>query len=132
MEKVLHFQNAVKKLNDAKITCQNNPQNTIMRYGMIHRFELAFDLSWKASKEYLVEEGFLDVMHSPKQILRTAYECRMIDDEAVWLDMLDARSRTSHIYDDHLASVIAKNITDSYLPVLKKLSDYFKENQLLR
>lgn len=128
MEKVLHFQNAVKKLQDAKTICQNKPQNTIMRDGMIHRFELAFDLSWKAAKEYLVEEGFLDVMHSPKQILRTAYECRMIDDEAVWLDMLDARSKTSYINDDIIANTIAKNIISSYLTVLEKLSEYFIKN----
>lgn len=95
---------------------------------MIHRFELAFDLSWKAAKEYLVEEGFLDVMHSPKQILRTAYECRMIDDEAVWLDMLDARSKTSYINDDIIANTIAKNIISSYLTVLEKLSEYFIKN----
>lgn len=128
MKKTEHFQNAIKQLQEAKKVCLEHPKNTVMRDGLIHRFELAFDRSLTASKEYLIDEGFLCVMHSPKQILRTAYECRMIDDEAVWLDMLNARSKTSHIYDDSIADDIAAKINGPYLPVLEKLSDYFKGN----
>jgi len=51
----------------------------------------------------------------------------MIDDEAVWLKMLSSRNSTSHIYDDRVATAIAKDIATSFLPVLKKLSDYYKE-----
>lgn len=128
MEKIIHFQNAVKKLNDAKIICQHNPQNTIMRDGIIHRFELAFDLSWKASKEYLIDQGVQNDLHFPKQVLRAAYENHMIDDEEIWLDMLDSRNRTSHIYDDRIAFAIAEKIANSYLPVLEKLASYFNGN----
>ena len=127
MKKTEYFQNAIKRLQDAKKVCLEYPENTVMRDGLIHRFELAFDLSWAASKEYLIDEGFLCVMHSPKQILRTAYECRMIDDEDVWLDMLDARSRTSQVYDDHITDTITEKITGTYLPVLEKLSRHFYE-----
>ena len=129
MKKTEHFQNAIKRLQDARKACLEYPENTVMHDGLIHRFELAFDLSLAASKEYLVEEGFLCVMHSPKQILRTAYECRIIDDEAVWLDMLDARSRTSHAYDDHIADAITAKISGTYLPVLEKLFDYLEGHE---
>ena len=52
----------------------------------------------------------------------------MIDDEEVWLKMLESRNRSSHIYDDRIAASIAENITNSFLSVLKKLADYFNEN----
>ena len=61
------------------------------------------------------------------QLLRAAYENHMIDDEAVWLKMLSSRNSSSHIYDDRVAAAIAKDIATSFLPVLKKLSDYYKE-----
>ena len=58
----------------------------------------------------------------PKQVLREAYAAELIDDESVWLDMLNARNQTSHIYDDHTATVIAAKIQNAYLPELQKLA----------
>ena len=74
-----------------------------------------------------MDQGFSNDMHFPKQVLRAAYENHMIDDEAVWLKMLSSRNSSSHIYDDRVAAAIAKDIATSFLPVLKKLSDYYKE-----
>lgn len=74
-----------------------------------------------------MDQGFSNDLHFPKQVLRAAYENHMIDDEAVWLKMLSSRNSSSHIYDDRVATAIAKDIATSFLPVLKKLSDYYKE-----
>ena len=114
-------------MDEANIEYRKHPDNDVIRDGLIQRFEFTFELAWKASKEYLIDQGFSNDLHFPKQVLRTAYENHMIDDEAVWLKMLSSRNSTSHIYDDHVAAAIAKDIATSFLPVLKKLSDYYKE-----
>ena len=95
---------------------------------MIQRFEFTFELSWKAAKEYLLDQGVANELNFPKQVLKTAYGNQMINDESVWLDMLESRNRTSHIYDDWIAAKIAKDISTRFLPVLEDLAEYFREN----
>lgn len=128
MKKVENYLKAVQRLEEANTEYLKNIENDVIRDGLIQRFEFTFELAWKASKEYLIDQGFSNDLHFPKQVLRAAYENHMIDNEEAWLKMLDSRNRTSHIYDDKVAAAIAKNITGSFLPVLKKLSDYFKGN----
>lgn len=129
MKKVENYLKAVQRLDEANAEYLKNIENDVIRDGLIQRFEFTFELAWKASKEYLIDQGFSNDLHFPKQVLRAAYENHMIDDEEVWLKMLDSRNRTSHIYDDRVAAAIAENITGSFLPVLLKLSDYFRGNE---
>ena len=89
---------------------------------MLQRFEFTFELGWKALKEYMLDAGMQNTLQFPKQVLREAYAAELIDDEGVWLDMLNARNQTSHIYDDHTAAVIAAKIQNAYLPELQKLA----------
>lgn len=128
MKKVENYLKAVQRLEEGTAEYIKNPQNDMIRDGLIQRFEFTFELAWKASKEHLIAQGVSNDLHFPKQILRTAYENHMIDEEQIWLNMLHSRNSSSHIYDDRVAAAIAKDITESFLPVLKKLSVYFKEN----
>lgn len=128
MKKIENYLKAVQRLEEANTEYLKNLDNDVIRDGLIQRFEFTFELAWKASKEYLIDQGFSNDLNFPKQVLRTAYENHMIDDEEVWLKMLESRNRSSHIYDDRIAASIAENITNSFLSVLKKLADYFNEN----
>ena len=56
----------------------------------------------------MTEQGVSDLQF-PKQILQEAYAAGLIDDQAVWLEMLRARNSMSHI-----------------LPVLQSLVQFFK------
>ena len=111
-----NFVNAVQRLAEAVTDYHNIPNDTV-RDGMIQRFEFTFELGWKALKEYMLDAGM--------QMLREAYAAELIDDEGVWLDMLNARNQTSHIYDDHTAAVIAAKIQKAYLPELQKLAAHW-------
>ena len=119
-----NFVNAVQRLAEAVTDYHNIPNDTV-RDGMIQRFEFTFELGWKALKEYMLDAGMQNTMQFPKQVLREAYAAALIDDESVWLDMLNARNQTSHIYDDHTAAVIATKIQKTYLPELQKLAAHW-------
>ena len=128
MHKTALFLQALPRLQEAQNAYQQQPWNTVIRDGMIYRFRASFELSWKASKEYLLDQGVANELNFPKQVLKTAYRNQMIHDESIWLDMLESRNRTSHIYDDRIAAKIAKDISIRFLPVLEDLAEYFREN----
>lgn len=128
MDKVKNFLRSVQRLQESIEMYQQQPSNDIIRDGMIYRFRIAAELSLKAAKEYLLDQGVANELNFPKQVLKSAYGNQMIHDESVWLDMLESRNRTSHIYDDRIAAKIAKDISIRFLPVLEDLAEYFREN----
>src|ERR1700691_1740055 len=67
----------------------------------LQRFEYSIELFWKVLKKIMEWRG-LEVTY-PKDVLREAYAGKLIDDQSVWLQMLNDRNLTSHAYDKELA-----------------------------
>ena len=82
----------------------------------IQRFEFAVELWWKLLKRLLAARGEEEVY--PKDVLRSAFRGRLIDDEQAWLNMLRDRNLTSHTYDEALADQIYGRIR-AYFPVMQ-------------
>lgn len=130
MKKIDNFLKAVLRLDEAEKEYKSNNTNTVIRDGLIQRFEFTFELSWKAMKEYMEDQGIKKEFTFPKEVLKTAYENHMIGNQEVWLDMLRARNSTSHIYDDKIAEEISINICNRFLFAFKELELYFKSTVL--
>lgn len=118
-EKTAQLQRAVSRLKEA-IAEYEQTHSQAVRDGAIQRFEFSAELAWKATQDYLEEQGYLDV-HSPKAVMRKAYLEGLITDEQGWLSLLDARNKTSHLYDDILADQVYQQIQGTHLPLLDAL-----------
>lgn len=118
-EKTVQLQRAVSRLKEA-IAEYEQTHSQAVRDGAIQRFEISAELAWKATQDYLEEQGYLDV-HSPKAVMRKAYLEGLITDEQGWLSLLDARNKTSHLYDDILADQVYQQIQGTHLPLLDAL-----------
>ena len=119
-----NYLRAVQRLGEALEEYAANPTDTV-RDGVIQRFEFTFDLAWKSLKEYMQDQGATTPLQFPKQVLREAYAAELIDDEGVWLDMLNARNQTSHIYDDHTAAVVMSGVQERYYKALRALASLY-------
>ena len=117
-EKTAQLQNAIARLKEA-IAEYEQTHSLAVRDGTIQRFEFCAELAWKATQDYLEEQGYLDV-HSPKAVMRKAY--LEVTDEQGWLSLLDARNKTSHLYDDEVADQVYQQIQSVYLPLLDGLA----------
>ncbi len=90
------------------------------RVGIIQAFEFTFEQCWKAFRQIAASQGMAAV--SPRQSLEAAMQLKLIepDDESAWLEMLQDRNMTSHLYQEAVAEVISDRIIDRYLKLLDK------------
>lgn len=100
----------------------------IEKDGAIQRFEFTFELFWKTLKIYL---EFLGVeAKSPRACIKEAFKMGIIDDDEIFLDMLEDRNLTSHIYDESTAEKIFERIKKVYVPQFEKTLNSLKDKIL--
>ncbi len=92
----------------------------------VTRFKLCFEASWKALKVVLLEKYKIDAAY-PKVVLMEAYKVKLIDDEDMWITMLDERNEVTHVYDQDVADHIYDYTRSTYFFVLKKTMLMLKE-----
>lgn len=96
--------------------------NEFIISGIIDKFFIQFELSWKLLKELLRYEGNpIASAGSPREILKAAYSCYDFIDETLWLSMLKSRNDLTHIYDSNAAKRLVVTILDSYIPAFLRL-----------
>ena len=93
----------------------------------IQRFEFSIELFWKVLKKIIESQG--GKASFPKEVFGQAYEAELIDDEKMWLQMLNDRNQTLHTYDEELANRIYENIK-SYSPFMTKTFIQLKQKFL--
>lgn len=122
-EKKAKLTDAVNRLEEA-INDYNTHGYSSIRDGVIQRFEFCAELSWKVCREYLLEEGYEDI-NSPKSVMKVAYSDKLISDEETWIEILNSRNKTSHIYDEDTAIDIFNSISNKYFIAMKNLLEKF-------
>ena len=80
------------------------PEDDITRDACIQRFELSFELAWKAIQRQARAEG-LECMSS-RECLRVAFSLGLVEDDPQWMSMVEDRNRTSHTYDETIARAV--------------------------
>ena len=116
------FQAALARLEDAM---KQDVPSDVFKAGCIQYFEFTFELAWKTIKA-TAEEAGIDAGGSPKASLKTAYRQAWVVDEAIWLEMLEARNRMSHTYDAKDALRVYEKLS-GFIEPLKSLAHSLKE-----
>ena len=62
---------------------------------------------------------------TPRQTIKTAFLRNLIPDGQIWIDMMEARNKTSHTYNESLAKSLTNEVTDKFLPALNNLEIIF-------
>ncbi len=121
LDSLKNLQNALENLERAvKIP----KDRELVAEGTIHRFEMTIELFWKTLQRAVRYEG--SRADSSRASLREAFQMGWLDDEQVWLDMLDSRNTTSHEY---LAEALADDNYDDIrkvTPILRKSFNYLR------
>ena len=84
----------------------------VERAGIIQGFEFCYELFWKVFQKISASEGL--VTGSPKQAIKAAFAMGLIDDEILWLKMIEDRNLTVHTYNEALSIEIYQRARDFY------------------
>ena len=95
--------------------------NELEREGVIQRFEYTFELAWNTLKDRMEYDGIALATVTPRNVIREAFQARLIEDGEAWIDMLNDRNLMSHTYDSARFEHVIRNIVRRYLPILQEM-----------
>lgn len=93
--------------------------------GLIQFYETTFELGWKVMKDYLESQGH--TVSSPRDVIKTAFQAEVISDGEKWMQALEDRNLTTHVYDEEVANRIIDQIRNIYFILLQHLYIFFKD-----
>jgi nucleotidyltransferase substrate binding protein (TIGR01987 family) len=92
--------------------------------GLIQSFEFTHELAWNVLKDYLEEQGFVDLIGS-KNATRQAFKNGLLEDGDAWMQMIEDRNKTSHTYDPHVARAVVEDVLERFYPAFEKMAKKF-------
>ncbi len=122
---------ALSKLESALVKLKEgvcSAGDELEKDGVIQRFEFTFELLWKTLRLFLRNSG-IDTK-TPKESLKEAFRIEWIKEEKTFLDMLEDRNKTSHIYDKETSEEIFERIKDNYTQVIEEVLKKLKNVRL--
>ncbi len=113
---IQNFDKAITRLEEGLSVYQMDPANTLIRDGLIQRFEFTYELSHKTLKRYLEFVSATPAQYdsmSFQDLIRSGNEQGLLLGEwPNWKRYRDMRSKTSHTYDEEIAFEVVSAIPD--------------------
>ena len=101
---------------------EQDPRTTdLVVDGTIQRFEFAFELAWKLMQALLKVHGIEAA--SPRAAIKEAFRAGWLPDGEGWIDMLEDRNKTSHLYDETAAQAVYDKIKRQHIGRLQAWRD---------
>jgi len=101
-------------------------ENDIKRDAVIKRFEFSYELLWKVYKKIARSEK-LDYFN-PKACFQFAFKSGLIEDEELYLEIIDARNKTTHVYSEKEANKIYGFIKEKVIAAFETAEKKLAQN----
>ena len=108
LEKAINALERSIKTSGSMENWDDDLQDTV-RAGVIHNFEVAYELCWKMIQRWLKEnvgKTSVDSANTRRGLFRLAAENHLITDVERWMDYHSRRNDTSHTYDEDRAQSV--------------------------
>lgn len=123
-ERAEDYSKTLKKLKEAII---QEPTDIVID-GTLQRYEFTFELAWKVMKDYLEYNGIIDSVATPRVIIQSAYQSKIIKNGDKWIQMMLDRNLLSHLYDEEKSRKIYNNIKNIYLELFEEFNKFLELN----
>ncbi len=124
--------NAVTRLEEGIDGYERDKTQTLIRDGLVQRFEFTYEISYKMLKRYLEQVApnpkEYDNMPFPDLIRSGNEQGLLLGDWPKWKTYRDMRAKTSHTYDEKIALEVVAEIP-AFLEEARYLCDRLKQRQ---
>ncbi len=115
LQRLQNFKGALSELESAIGLRRERELSRLEAMGLIQAFELTYELGWNLLKDYLAYEGVSDLAGSRSTIREAVTRGLLGETEGqTWMEMLQNRNRTSHLYDEEAVRAIEETIAERY------------------
>ncbi len=131
-----NFRRALTKLSKAidiiKLNRDENADDetleieSVLKEGLIQRFEYTHELAWNVMKDYFEYQGNFSLKGS-RDATREAFKMQLLINADVWMDMIKSRNDTSHTYNEETAEEIYLKIINEYHPQFIKFEETMED-----
>lgn len=119
-----NFKLANKNLHETVDCIKNEGLNKVYTMAIIQAFEMSFELAWKTMKDFLEYNG--TSTENPRSAIKESFAQNIITDGQIWIEMMEARNKTSHTYKQEFAKQTAESILHIFIPQLDKLEKFLE------
>lgn len=100
------------------------------RGAIINAYQYTFELFWKTLQRYMQQLEMLDEL-GPGNVIRTAFQYKIIDNGSTYMSMLKNRNLITHTYKEDVAEEIYSQIREEYIEELENFIKKF-DNKILK
>ena len=123
-----NYSKAVAQLEEGVELQQERELSNLEIQGVIQGFKYTYELAWNVMKDYFIYQGNPNISGA-RDAVRTAFKNGLVEDGKTWMEMIRSRNKTSHTYDEAIATAIYDAIIRRYYPLLEAFAK--KMNSLL-
>ena len=119
IQNLKNYEKAVKQLSKAL----KEPESEDIRDASIQRFAFTYELLWKTLKIFLEDIHGVHTV-SPRQVFKEAFSLELVEEEDVFLSMIEARNTLVHTYNEDQAIKVYRQLDgflDAFNQVLENL-----------
>ena len=113
VQRFFNYNKECEQLKAAVDLSKTRPLSILEKQGLIQCFEYTHELAWKTLKDFLENQGFVELFGS-RDVVRQAFKLGILAEGEVWMNMIKSRNETSHIYDEKRVEEIVNLILTSY------------------
>ena len=129
IQRFANFRSALEQLKDGVKAFNDRELNLLEKQGLIQAFEFTHELAWNVLKDYAEYQGNFNIKGS-RDAIREGFRYSLINNGNLWMQMIETRNLTSHIYDKHTTEEIVDTIVHKYFPEfleLEKTMEKFRD-----
>ena len=120
-----NYKTALDNLDETVDCIRKEGITKIYTMALVQAFEISFELGWKTIKDYLEYNGIKT--DTPREAIKSAFSNNLIEDGKIWIEMMEARNKTSHTYNQSFAKELAGDILNNFTTQLHRLEENLGE-----